>query len=240
MIVGNGMLAKRFEEYANNSRYLIFASGVSDSSANSAEAFLRERNLLHAHIQPAKDKTLIYFSTCSIYDSSLANTPYVLHKLEMEKIIQGSFPSYLIFRVSNPIGFTHNRHTVFNFLISHILEGRIFDIWKNARRNILDIDDLFLACKYYLDLQNRCNEIITIANPNNYAVIEMVEAIEKHFSKKGVYHFTERGGGPDIDKLAMEELFRNLNISFGADYLEKILKKYFSNDLPESFTQKKD
>ncbi len=240
MIVGNGMLAKRFEEYANNSRYLIFASGVSDSSANSAEAFLRERDMLKAYIQPAKQRTLVYFSSCSIYDMSLLNTPYVLHKLEMENLIKVSFPSYIIFRVSNPIGFTQNRNTVFNFFIRHILEGKIFDIWKNARRNILDIDDLFLACKHYLDLHIRCNEIITIANPNNYAVIEIVEAIEKHFSKKGIYHFTERGGGPDIDKLAMEELFRDLNISFGPDYLEKILKKYFTHDLQESFTQKKD
>jgi len=240
MVVGNGMLAKKFSDYENDPRFIIFASGVSDSSVYAEEAFNREKQLLLSRLKEAEGKTLIYFSTCSIYDSSLQTNPYVLHKLEMEKLIQDNFSSYIIFRVSNPIGFTKNHHTVFNFFTHHILEGKPFNIWRYAERNILDIDDMYLACRFYLESAATRNIILTIANPENYSVPRIVEAIEAHFHKKGKYEFTERGGGPKINKTAMEELFRNLNISFGSSYLEKILKKYFSHDLPESFTQKKD
>lgn len=240
MVVGNGMLAKRFSDYADNPLFLIFASGVSDSSIKAPEAFLREKNLLLAQINSVKNSLLVYFSTCSINDEHLKHNPYVLHKLQMEKLIQDNFPSYIIFRVSNPIGFTGNRHTVFNFFIDHILQQKPFKIWGNAQRNILDIDDMYLACKYILESGIHHREIVTIANPVNYSVPEIVTAIEQHFSTKGIYQQVEQGGGPRIDKAEMSRLFQNINISFGPDYLEKILKKYFSHDLPESFTQKKD
>lgn len=241
MVVGKGMLAKRFFDYENDQRFLLFASGVSDSSEKNQSQFEREKKLLLRQTPDAKTKTLVYFSTCSINDPSLQLNPYVLHKLNMEKLIQDNFSSYIIFRVSNPIGFTANRHTVFNYFIDHILAGSSFTIWTNAQRNILDIDDMFAACKYFLELGGKPNKLIqTIANPQNYPVTEIVAAIEKHFYKSGNYQLSKSGGGPQINKLEMEKLFRNLNISFGPDYLEKILKKYFSNDVSESFTQKKD
>lgn len=227
MIVGNGMLAKKFGAFENDPGIIIFASGVSDSSTHLQTEFDREKQLLLSQVDLAKSATLVYFSTCSIYDESLKNSAYVKHKLEMEKLIEENFSSWIIFRVSNPIGFTANRHTVFNYFIQHIKEGTRFQIWTNAERNILDIDDMYVACCFYLQQPSMRNKKIDIANPANYSVSEIVQAIEKHFGKIGNYEKVNKGGGPEIDQQAMEALFRNLNISFGADYLDHILKKYF-------------
>lgn len=229
MIVGNGMLAKKFRAFEKEPGFIIFASGVSDSSTSMQQEFDREKKLLLAQAEPTKSATLVYFSTCSIYDESLENSAYVNHKLQMEKLIEEHFSSWIIFRVSNPIGFTNNKHTVFNYFIQHINAGSPFQIWAKAERNILDIDDMYLACCYYLQQPAFKNRKIDIANPNNYSVTEIVQAIEKHFGKKGKYEMVNKGGGPKIDQPAMEILFRNLNISFDADYLNNILQKYFKS-----------
>ena len=227
MIVGHGMLAKKFRDFEKDPRFIIFASGVSDSSTNAAEAFDREKKLLFDQVERAKSSTLVYFSTCSIYDESSQNSAYIKHKLQMELLIKKNFADWVIFRVSNPVGFTENKHTVFNYFIQHITDGTSFQVWTNAERNILDIDDMYIACCYFLRQPAHHNKIIDIANPVNYSVIEIVHAIETHFGKKGNYQLVSRGGGPKIDKPAMETLFRNLNISFGPDYLKNILNKYF-------------
>ena len=47
MIVGNGMMANAFAMRKNDEKHIIFASGVSNSTETSWEAFLREERLLH-------------------------------------------------------------------------------------------------------------------------------------------------------------------------------------------------
>ncbi len=85
MVIGNGMLAKEFTNYTQDSNILIFASGVSNSNETSFEAFQREEKLLLESIEKEKGKKLIYFSTCSMYDKYFKNNAYTEHKLNMEK-----------------------------------------------------------------------------------------------------------------------------------------------------------
>ena len=66
---------------------IFFASGVSNSSEISEKEFNREENLIHKILGDNPQKQFVYFSTCSIYDSSKNGSPYVLHKLKMEQII---------------------------------------------------------------------------------------------------------------------------------------------------------
>jgi len=227
MVVGNGMLAKRFSDFTQSTDVLVFASGVSDSSTRSHAEFEREKELLLK--QPVSDQTtLIYFSTCSIYDESLKNQPYITHKLEMEKLIAQRFPLWLIFRLSNPIGFTGNTHTVFNYFINHIVHKKHFYLWTKAERNILDIDDMYKACLYHIHQLKSTNRITDIANPTNYKVQEIVNAIEHFFGISGNYTFLEKGGAPEINHLEMKQLFQNINISFDGNYLVRILNKYFN------------
>ena len=65
MVIGNGMIATRFSNYAENGDVLIFASGVSHSASATATDFARERALLLETMQLHPGKLLVYFSTCS-------------------------------------------------------------------------------------------------------------------------------------------------------------------------------
>lgn len=227
MVIGNGMIAKRFSSYAEDNRWLVFASGVSHSLATSLEEFEREKTLLEKSIEINPEKTLVYFSTCSIYDPSLHHSAYVLHKLKMEELITTSASSYIIFRVSNPVGKTNNHHTVLNFFIEHIVTQTFFTVWKYASRNLLDIDDMYKVCQHMMEGGRAINKIINVANPVNYPVTSIIEAIEKHVDKKGHYVFSEKGNSPLIDTTEIQPLFRQLRIEFGPHYLDELLQKYF-------------
>ena len=102
MIIGNGLIASAFNPYfSNDERVVVFASGVSNSRETRAEAFLRERQMLLDAMR--HERFLLYFSTCSVNDPELADAPYVVHKKEMEKLVQ-STKDYAIFRVPIIVG----------------------------------------------------------------------------------------------------------------------------------------
>ena len=227
MVIGNGMIAKRFSFYTDDNRWLVFASGVSHSLENSPEEFEREKTLLENSIENNPGKTLVYFSTCSIYDPSLHHSAYVLHKLRMEELITTSASSYIIFRVSNPVGKTNNHHTVLNFFVEHIVTQTFFTVWKYASRNLLDIDDMFALCHHIMQGSRQLNKILNVANPVIYPVTAIIEAIETHVNKKGNFVLAEKGNSPLIDTSEIQPLFNQLHIEFGQLYLPKLLQKYF-------------
>ena len=87
MIVGNGMIATAFKNIDYDlSDYILFASGVSNSKCRDFGEFNREFLTLKNTLD--NNKTLIYFSTSSVFDPSLQNSEYVKHKLILEKYIQ--------------------------------------------------------------------------------------------------------------------------------------------------------
>jgi UDP-2-acetamido-2,6-beta-L-arabino-hexul-4-ose reductase len=205
MVIGNGMIAKEFSSYRSDDDHIIFASGVSDSTHSTALSFEREKLLLLDTIRNNPGKKLVYFSTCSIYDPSMKNAAYVRHKISMEELIKEEHAPYTIFRLSNPVGRTGNTNTVFNFFISNIHSGHHFEVWKNASRNIIDIDDMYA----------------------NYPVPYIIDTIEAHFHKKGKYTMLDKGDGPHIDISAIAPLIKKFNINFDGAYLPGLLQKYF-------------
>ncbi len=228
MVIGNGMIAKEFESYRNIDQIIIFASGVSDSTNTDVVAFERELNLITETIQNNKGKLFVYFSTCSIYDLSMLQSSYVRHKIKMEDFIITNCPQFIIFRITNPIGYTNNTHTVVNYFIKHIIEKHKFEVWEKASRNIIDIDDMYLVCNKILQQKLFTNSIINIANPKNYSVSYIISCIEIHFDVKGNYILVDKGGGPIIDTTKVDALFSTFNIHFNEDYFPKLLKKYFT------------
>lgn len=227
MVVGNGMLAKRFENYRNNDSFIIFASGISDSTSTNVNAFEREKKLIIETINANREKLFVYFSTCSIDDSSMQESAYVNHKKKMEGLIMSNHTQFIIFRLTNPIGKTSNTHTVVNYFINHIVENHAFVVWKNATRNLIDIDDLYVICNEILQDGSFKNSVINIANPESYPVSFIVDSIEKHFSITGNYTLVDKGGGPLINTAAIEPLFKKFNINFDEHYLHRLLQKYF-------------
>lgn len=228
MVIGKGLVANAFNRYIEDDRYLVFASGVSNSANKDEAHFEREATLLAEALQKNKEKIFIYFSTCSLYDPSLRETPYAKHKLAMENMIREHHNHYHIFRISNLAGKTNNPHTVLNFFYQHITSGATFHIWKHAVRNIIDIDDAVTICDYIISNDLFINEPINIANPHNYSVAFIIETMEQVLGKKGVYDMIEKSSIPEINTETIKPVIDELNIQFDEGYLRRTLKKYYS------------
>lgn len=228
MITGDGFLAQAFKKFDSSSEVHIFASGVSDSGNISAKEFERERALLES-VLTEKQGILVYFSTCSIYDELLKGSPYINHKLQMEKVIKSSGNSYLIFRLSNPVGKTDNPHILINFFVNCIESGKKFDLWRGSFRNILDIDDVVALCSHFISENAFTNHVINVANPVSYSVEEIVYTLEKVLKKKAIYDLKDRRSIPRIDTTAVMQAADKLRLHFDENYLNLALAKYFSN-----------
>jgi len=140
MIIGNGMIANKFKEYeASFDDCIIFASGVSNSDCNSENEFIRERELLIETITNNPNLKLIYFSSllCEAIDK-----PYYKHKLMIENILEKESKNYLIYRLPQVVGNNGNPNNLFNKLKNNIINGHTNNIYLDAVRSLIDIDDL--------------------------------------------------------------------------------------------------
>ena len=63
------------------------------------------------------------------------------NKIIIENIIKKICSRYLIIRLPEIVGKNKNPHTLTNFFYDNIIKGKSFTIFKNSRRNLLDIDD---------------------------------------------------------------------------------------------------
>jgi len=227
MVVGNGLVAKKFEEYANNDSFLIFASGVSNSKSTIQAEYTREVDLLKYVSNENKEKTLIYFSTCSVKDPEENKSAYVAHKKSIEDYIISSTLNYTIFRVSNLVGKSANPNTILNFIANSVCNNTHFNLWLNASRNLIDVDDFFLITDHILKNKLFLNSIVNVAYPENYAVSEIVRAVEKYFNKTANYTSIPKGCNFSIDISQIASLLHQLNLNFNKNYLELLLSKYY-------------
>lgn len=227
MVIGNGLIAKRFSSYSDDDRFLIFASGVANSKSTDQAEYQREFELLLRKTQENPEKTIVYFSTCSINDPAENTSAYVAHKKKIESYLQSNMQHFLIFRVSNLVGHSSNVNTVLNFIVNNINEGKQFDLWMNAKRNLIDVDDFFAIVDHILQNTLFTNRIINIANPINYTVPLIVSATSNHLGKAANYKEVAKGGSFDIDISDINPFFVQLNINFNEAYLANLLHKYY-------------
>lgn len=228
MIIGKGLIAREFKKYETLENYLVFASGVSNSKFCTPEDLLRERQLFLSTVREHPSKKLIYFSTTSVNDPDLRETPYVIHKLEMETLVRTHAAQWQIFRLSNLAGTSDNPNTVLNFLYHSIRQGHPFHLWKRSERNIIDVTDVYHACDYILQKGLFPNTVVNVVNPSNYPVNYIVRCIEDFTGKKAVCDEIEKGSSFGIDVTGILPIFKELQIAFGDHYLPDLLKKYYS------------
>ncbi len=142
--------------------------------------------------------------------------------------LQKQQKQFYIFRISNLVGRSDNPNTVLNFFFYHIRHVINFDLWSNATRNLLDIDDMYKIIDYILQKKTFKNDIINIANPVNYSVIEIITAIETLMGVRANYIPISKGKDFVIDVSLISPLFTKLNIHFGKTYLTNLLQKYYT------------
>lgn len=228
MIVGRGLLASAFaNKFEQDTGVTIFASGVSNSSETNIDAFARESDCLTQAIAKSSG-IFVYFSTCSIGDHERQNSPYVQHKIGMEKLV-AQLPQYFIFRLPQVVGHTSNPHTLTNYIHAQILSGGLFHVWKRAWRNIIDVDDIAAIAEYMIREPHLAyiNHAINIASPSSISILELVKTFERLMNKKANYILIERGDHYNIDVERALMVANRLGIEFGADYVEKVIEKYY-------------
>jgi nucleoside-diphosphate-sugar epimerase len=228
MVVGNGLMGQTFSNYKLNSKILIFASGVSKSSTNVSQEYEREKQLFLDVIRKHPNKKTIYFSTCSIYDSSSLNRPYVKHKLEMEILVKRHCKDYIIFRVSNVVGKTGNPNTLINYFVNAVVNSININVWANAQRNIIGIDDV----KFIVDSKINSgakNRIINVAVRKSEFVIDILFQVERFLQKTSVSEIIDKGCKLDIDTTDIKDELSVIESKKGEglQYVYSLLNKYY-------------
>jgi nucleoside-diphosphate-sugar epimerase len=227
MIIGSGMLARAFDCYRDHPSIVVFASGVSDSTVTDVAQFDRERALLVDTLDQQSKKQFVYFSTCSIVDPDLFSSPYVRHKLKMEGLIQAYSSSYLVFRFPQVVGQGGNKNTLTNRLHTSIRDNERFQLWRNAFRYIIDVDDVLAIATYMIDRDEYVNRIINVASCR-FSIFEIVRALEGVTQRSAVYTELDKGASYIIDCYEAHQVAKSLNIQFDETYLHRVVRKYYA------------
>lgn len=228
MVVGNGMIARRFSDFAERDDVVIFASGVSNSKEVHPEPFNRERRLVEETLQQTIGSLFVYFSTASVDDPTEQGSPYVTHKLELEQLIASQATSYLLIRASNVVGGPGNPHTVLNFFVDRVRQHEPFTIWQHASRNLIDLDDVYRVVTGCIAEPTTWNRIVLVANPYSISPLALVQAIEAHTGQRARYELADKGVPfvLSVDSLSDQVLATDSNWQ-PEHYVARLLKKYY-------------
>ena len=225
MIIGNGLLANAFAHYyADYVEVVIFASGVSNSRESREEAFLREKQLLTNALDA--HRFIVYFSTCSVDDPELSSTPYCVHKKQMELLVRRA-ERYAIFRLPQVVGFTPNPNTLTNYLYKQVTSGTAFQVWRHAKRNLIDVDDVASIANHMISNSFSENITTNIATPFPISILDLVKTFELVLGKKANYIIVDTGGTYEIDVDLAVEVASKFGIDFDEIYVENLIRKYY-------------
>ncbi len=227
MIIGSGQLAKAFQKSKLKDDTCIFASGVSNSSCTDERQFEREKNLLIDTLKNNSDKKFVYFSSCALSAIEYPKNDYYKHKANMEDIIKEHSKKYYIFRVPQLFGdFIDNHKTLINFIYTSIEYNQKFNIYDEAYRYVIEINDVIKIVESYLTHHDSCMTV-DIANTYRYKVLDIVQIFEKILNKKANYEVIQKKDKYTLDSRNMIDFInRNkLNFKFGKDYLNNQIKE---------------
>lgn len=227
MILGKGLIATELEkiiEHKNRNKIVYIASGVSNSNEIDANKFLREENLVKSALS-LKNK-IVYFSTCSIYDETSWDSPYVRHKTNIERLI-ASRGDFYIFRVPQVVGRSPNKSTLVNYLANKIKNREKFVLWSGARRNLIDVHDLARMINFCTSNNLGLNKINNLANKNFCVVDEIVKELELIIGIDAQYSIAIDSKNFTFCTMLSEAVSNELKIKFDSNYLRTILRKYY-------------
>jgi dTDP-4-dehydrorhamnose reductase len=213
MIIGRGTIAQLLNKFSNREDVIIFASGVSNSLEIDENEFQREINLLYQTINNIKDDHIfVYFSTINIFDPSLQENRYVLHKKNIEKLITSNLNKSIIIRVPILIAKSKNPHLLVNYFIDHIKNKLEFVVFKNAYRYFINSTDFVNLSEIIINSdQNGAFNLIIHDKP--YSIKNFVTDIENILKIKGIYEEVEKGSYFEVEsniKFILENNFIDL------------------------------
>ena len=228
MVIGTGLIARAFFHYKNNDEFIIFASGVSNSLSNDQDEFEKEFSLLKRTLSVKQnDQKLIYFSSFNVFDPSLSENNYVIHKKRMESFIK-EFPNTLIMRLPIVMANSKNPNTLINFFVNKITQKQPFTIYSKALRYIISIEETVKIIDHILSKKEPAG-VYNISFPKPFMVNQMVEMIEKGLSMKGNYQTVDQGTQYNVDDIFYT--FNSTETAFdtSSDYFLHHFKKCYLN-----------
>lgn len=228
MLIGSGMLATAFAPVCDTLPGVwIHAAGVSNSACQDHSEFERERVRLMNSLDSGVDAAaFVYFSTCSVYDLHSCESRYVRHKIDMENLV-AEHPHSLIVRLPQVAGKTPNPHTLLNYLYARVARSERFAVWKNAKRNIIDIIDVVEIVRKLLDDPLLRGIKVNVANSRSYPITEIVSVMEKVTGKSALVQILDRGGDYAIDTAFIVPIIHQLRLTFDDQYLPAVIGKYY-------------
>lgn len=227
MVIGNGIIANRFIDYSLQAKYLIFAGSVNDSSIQDMEAIEEEEISVAKSLSNHPDAIFVYFSSCSILDTDVSQTAYVQHKARMENFLQNNAKKFLICRLPQVLGLNDTKSSLVKFLVDSISSRKMFELWQNAQKNLIDIDDVHLIVDKILRRGLFLNRVINVASSTQTSVLELVRTIEAFTGNTANCQLIEKGSTYKIDIANIKPIFDELGIDFGTNYISTALNKYF-------------
>ena len=223
MVIGNGMMAKRFMDcYKDNSKVIIFASGVSNSNEVSDDQYLREKMILKECIRDHSDKKLVYFS--SVIHLSGMKTKYLDHKRDVEKLLQEHAKNYLILRLPQVVGKGGNKNNIVNYFDECVKKNVVIKIQENTYRSLVDIDDVFEITKRCINLDQ--STVLNLSYIERICVDDLASLVfEINNCPKNV---TYQPSGYSIltnNSSPIDTIIEELNID-RYNYTKRVLSKY--------------
>lgn len=229
MLIGSGIVADRFCDYELQSKHLVFAGAIHDSEVCDPQIIAEEERALKAALATSSDIPCVYFSSCSILDPEVQNTPYVEHKIRMEKILQESGRSFWVFRLPQLVGPTDTQSNLAKYFVDQIYNEKKFEVWGGAKRNFIDIDDVHVIVSHIIRKDLHANSIINIANSAQNSPKDLVTSIEQVLGISAKYTELDKGTDLAIDISKIEPLFANLDVTFDDTYLQRLIDKYYGH-----------
>lgn len=229
MIIGNGQLAQVFRDL-DMENVVIFASGVPDSTCIDIDAFNREETLLLQTLVKYKKSKLVYFSSCALSSKEYQKNMYYNHKLNMEKIIKAHTTNYYIIRLPQLFGNLKKHRTLINFFHDSIINDKLFTIYNDAYRYVVEINDVRVLVENYLRI-SKSGIVVNIANNYRYSAQEIVETLELLLQKKARYKIENKEDKYYLNLHPLNEFIakNHIDVKFCSEYLFEKLQVYIDN-----------
>ena len=222
-IVGSGFIASKFKRYhgfLKKNNTVVYASGISNSLEINKKKLRKEIVKLDKFLDQ-NQKKLIYISTYSVADSSRVKKKYVKNKIKIEKMIVKKSKNYLIIRMPEIIGRSKNPYTLTNFFFKKITKNKKFLLFKNSKRNLLEVNDATKNTIKIIKLYKNKNRIVNLLNKEFYTPLKIIKTFENILNKKANFKISNL-------KKGNWNLKNNFFVLPSKNYLQKTLKIYYT------------
>jgi len=227
MIIRHGVIARSFADFPLRDGLLLFAGSVNNSAEKNEEIIQMEEASVADALLRYPEVPFLYFSSCSIADTSVIHTPYVKHKIRMERMVQNAARHFFIFRLPQIIGCSNTKSSLVNYLVDAISTHKTFELWRNANKNIIDIADVCAIVGEVLNRNTLKNKVINMASTRHVSMLELVNDIENVIGCRSKYVVVDRGTNTDIDVSDIRPVIDSLDINFDDNYIKRLVMKYF-------------